>query len=355
MKSGSGLILSVSLVITYLPKILGAWISEKKIKQQYIKSALIYADLFIASSSMVFAILVFLKLDTYPIMLGIMALRAIGSGIQTPCEKVFLTELTPKKLLAKVNGYNTIIISICSLLCPAIGAAIVANISILAVFMLELCTATCAIIILLFIKIDTISLDENNLTLSGSFNTRIRTAFSWHILFTFFIIPITFLTPLLITRLYQNDVIKLAYNEIAYSLGAIIAGILAEKFSNWKNANINFILLSFLTGIFILTLSLVTGRFYLYLFIMFLAAFFITVFQIQMVTVLQMYSTTQNRTKVFSRFELLTNITLPMGMLVWGILGDYFTSQETLMYSGFGMLICCFIICISIRKSSISD
>ena len=337
LKSGSGIVLSSSLILTYLPKIMGSVFAERKILFHRVKVALITSDLLVSGFSTILAVLIFLKLDTYPILLTIMALRAIGSGIQGPCEKVLLTELTPVMERSKMNGLNTIITSLCGLFSPAIGAIIVINISIESALMLDLITVFCAVFILLLIKINYEVNDKFEKNNFENTDLKIKVIFVWHVIFTFLIVPIAFFTPLLIKNCYSGDVSKLAINEMAYSFGAIVAGMFVGKIAKFCLKYNILSVLSFLTGVFIIILENVSKNFVLYCFVMFTASFFITVFQTYAVTILQKLSTQENRINVFSRLEILTNISIPIGMLCWGGISDAVTIENSLLMSGIGL------------------
>lgn len=343
IKSGSGIVLSISMLVTFLPKILAASFIENHIKNLNLKKVLIVADSFVALLSCVLAVIVYSGNDSYFLLLFVMALRASGAGIQGPCSKVFIAEITPRTLLLKVNGYNTIITSICSLLAPALGGVIVAYISISSAMLLNPITALFAIMVLFKIKSGRGKSSEDSVAdikvVSEKIDKNIFVVLSWHVLFTFFIVPITYLTPLLVSGLFTNDVLKLAYNEMFYSLGAISAGIIIGIIAKENKTNGYLILSSVLAGVCIIVMSLTIEYFMIYLLAMMASSFFINIFQIQMITCLQKLPTDINRGKVFAKMEVLTNIALPIGMLIWGWLSDTISIKYSLICSGVGLFI----------------
>lgn len=337
LKSGSSLILSSSLVLTYLPKIFGAYLVEKKLQIHRVKLVLMMSDLLIAVFSTALAALIFVGWDTYGILLSMMALRAVFSGIQNPCEKILLTEITPEASLEKMNGYNAAISSLCSLAAPALGAIIIVRFSMPIALMFDLATALCAIILLLFLKVSLVRTDCSEKCPDDGIHDEIKKVFCWHAGVTFLIVPIAFLTPLLITTAYHDDVMKLACNEIAYSLGAILCGLCAGTILVRLKGTLGFPSTVFAVSVFTVALAYCVKWFPVYCLFMLLASFFINIFQIQVITALQKKSSLENRTLVFSKLEIITNLALPAGMLLWGSISDIITIEYSLVYSGLAL------------------
>ncbi len=161
LKSGSGIILSLSLLVTFLPKIVAASFIKNKFRYFNLKIMLILSDVFVALLSCVLAVLIRMEWDTYVLLLVVMALRTAGAGIQGPCEKVFIAEITPENMLLKINGYNSSINSICSLVAPALGGALAAYVSISGALLIDPLTVILAVIVLLKIKYIRCPLEEN--------------------------------------------------------------------------------------------------------------------------------------------------------------------------------------------------
>lgn len=149
MESGSGLLLSLSLLVTFLPRVLAAFVFERYASLFRLKSVLIGADLFAAALSAVLALFIYKGRDSYELLLGVMALRAAAAGIQSPCEKIFISQITPGDRLLEVNGYNSTIQSLCSLLAPALGGLFAARMSVAAALFLDPATVLAAVAVLL--------------------------------------------------------------------------------------------------------------------------------------------------------------------------------------------------------------
>jgi len=79
--------------------------------------------------------------------------------------------------------------------------------------------------------------------------------------------------------------------------------------------------------------------FFVYCIIMSLSSFFISFFQILVISILQNMSVQKNRKLIFSRYETMTNTSLPIGMMLWGFLGDTLSIRKTLICSGMILII----------------
>lgn len=352
IKSGSGIILSLSLLVTFLPKILSALMIKNKFGCFNLKIMLMASDLCAALLSCVLAVVIYTRCDTYLLLMAVMALRTACTGIQGPCQKVFIAEITPEDLLLKVNGYHSSINSICSLLAPAIGGVLAACVSISGALLLDPITVISAIIVLIKIKYvrSYAGKNDNEKVIGVKFDKNIGFIFNSYAVFIFFIVPLTYLTPLLVTKLFPDDVLKLSYNEMFYSLGAILASILIPHISKSNQFRKSLAGSSVLTGVAIILMSLNIKYFWIYLIFMMLSSFFINIFQIKAVICLQKISLPENRGQVFAKMEVYTNVILPAGMIVWGGISDFWGIEYALNLSGVGLLIVGGIAALSKRK-----
>ena len=339
LKSGSALMLSMSLVVTYLPKITGTYFVEKKVRFEHMKSALIYADLLTAFLSTLLAVLILLGIDEYSVILTVLALRAVGAGVQSPCEKILLAEITPDCDLVKINGFNSVISSICSLVAPALGGIIVVTVSTPAALMIDFVTVLFAVIFLVSINTDNLQGRRTKEILFGQLDGTVKKVLGIHMIFTFLIVPVAFLTPLLVSNTFSGDISKLAYNEVAYSCGAIICGLFVSAISKRLKMVRNVPIAMAISGALIFFLPNAIDTFFVYCIIMSLSSFFISFFQILVISILQNMSVQKNRKLIFSRYETMTNTSLPIGMMLWGFLGDTLSIRKTLICSGMILLI----------------
>lgn len=94
-----------------------------------------------------------------------------------------------------------------------------------------------------------------------------------------------------------------------------------------------------LTGVFNIAMSISAGCFPAYLCLMTFSAFCISLFQIKTITRLQKQPESAGLGRVFARMEMLSNIFLPLGMVLWGWFGDVLSVTSALLAAGTGLLL----------------
>lgn len=348
LKSGSGMVLAASLLVNFVPRILSSWYIERRMSRFSIKRLLIYTDSAIALFSTGLAAVFFLHRESYSLILAFMAVRSAFGGIQSPCEKVFITQIVPKEKLLSINALNSSVTALCSLLAPALGGVLLSMTSMPAALMTDLMTAIAAVLVLCLIRCRCeIQVQEEGEYAEKAIPKAASRILYHYMALLFFIVPVTYLTPLFLSFLYQGDVMKLSYNEIAYSAGAVLAGLLVQRRGFQTKPESPILPFVFGAGLSVLLLSFMGRRFPIYLMLMLLSAFCITAFQIQTVTRLQTLgdSGLGSCGRIFARLELLTNAALPAGMLLWGAASDLVSVQASLVCSAAGILALSFLPC----------
>ena len=77
------------------------------------------------------------------------AIRAVGTGIQTPAVGAILPQIVPEDKLTKVNGINGSIQAVIMFVSPMVSAALLAMATIEMIFFIDVITAAIAIVICL--------------------------------------------------------------------------------------------------------------------------------------------------------------------------------------------------------------
>lgn len=86
--------------------------------------------------------------------MAISLIRSIGAGIQMPAVNALYPQIVPQEKLTKVQGINQTMNSVLLLLSPAVGGIVLGFMDITKAFMLDVITASLAIVILSFIRIE---------------------------------------------------------------------------------------------------------------------------------------------------------------------------------------------------------
>ncbi|OWO83392.1 MFS transporter [Photorhabdus luminescens] len=342
LNTSSGEMLAISVLCAFLPQVLislfaGVWADTYNRKLLSIAS-----DALIALVTLGLAISFMLGFKSIELLFVALIVRSLGTGIQTPAVSAIIPQLVPKEKLLRVNGINTSLTSLMMLASPAISGFLYSQTSMENIFLVDVTTAIIGISIVSFIPIPKIvshSMPDNKFQaiLAGfrylQENKLIRNLLIFLICVCFLISPAAFLTPLLVNRTFGEESWRLAVNEMTFSAGAVLGGLLISFWSEYKNKmRITAIACAFF-GIFMIAL----GNAYwfpLYLVINVFLGMVTPCFNAPITAVFQERVEPEMMGRVFSLVQIALSCSLPLGMVLFGPIADYINIQSLLMISG---------------------
>jgi DHA3 family macrolide efflux protein-like MFS transporter len=235
LETSSGLWLMLSTVCSMLPQVVislwgGVWADRYNRKH-----LIMLADAFIALTTLGLALAFLAGFQRLELLLAVAVVRSIGAGVHSPAVNAAYPQLVPPEQLARVQGINQTLGAILMLLAPAVGGVVLGSLTIVWAFMLDVVTALIAILILNFIKLEKVLRSDAPASMLNDLKQGVSYAFKHPLLrriiicygFSFFLItPAAVLTPLLIERSFGNSVWMLSANEIVWSVGSIVGGVL---------------------------------------------------------------------------------------------------------------------------------
>ncbi|KGM27504.1 MFS transporter [Photorhabdus luminescens] len=342
LNTSSGEMLAISVLCAFLPQVLislfaGVWADTYSRKLLSIAS-----DAAIALVTLGLAISFMLGFKSIELLFVALIVRSFGTGIQMPAVSAIIPQLVPKEKLLRVNGINTSLTSLMMLASPAIGGFLYSQTSIENIFLVDVTTAIIGISIVAFIPIPKIASDsipDNKFQaiLAGfrylQENKLIRNLLIFLICVCFLISPAAFLTPLLVNRTFGEEPWRLAVNEMTFSAGAVLGGLLISFWSEYKNKmRITAVACAFF-GIFMVAL----GNAYwfpLYLVLNVFLGVVTPCFNAPITAVFQERIEPEMMGRVFSLVQIALSCSLPLGMVLFGPIADYISIQSLLMISG---------------------
>ncbi|HOM01697.1 MAG TPA: MFS transporter [Acetivibrio sp.] len=345
LKTQSGAMMTISIICGFLPTFFlspfaGVW------ADRYNRKMLIgFSDSLIAISTLVLTILFFMGYDSLWLLFVMSAIRAFGSGIQTPAINAFIPQLVSKDNLTRVNATNSSIQSVITLISPMISAAIMSYASIEAIFLIDVFTAAIAVAILvLFLDVPAhakaLSIEESSYWsdmkegLSYVKNhSFLKSFFLYSILYFILISPAAFLTPLQVTRSFSDDVLYLAAVEISFSLGMVLGGIIIASWGGFKNKLLTMVLSNLVLGCCTFALGIIPILL-IYLFFMLLAGIAVPFFNTTSTVLLQEKVEEDYLGRVFGVLSMISSIMMPIAMLVFGPLSDRVKIEFLLIATG---------------------
>jgi len=249
----------------------------------------------------------------------------------------------PTDRLIRVNSLNGTIQPFIMLTAPVVSGALLSFSRLEAIFFIDVVTAALAVVLLLVLQVpphqkaaaaqNTGYLDDLKAGLAyiGG-NRAIKTLFVFFAFVFFLATPVIFLTPLLVTRSFGEEVWRLTANEVTFFAGSILGGVIMTAWGGFKNHFRTIGLSCILWAVLFVGLGL-SRHFGLYLAIMFLSGIPMPMFNVPTTTLLQEMVDPDMQGRVFGVMQLIMNTILPVGMLLFGPIADVITVEILLVLS----------------------
>jgi MFS transporter, DHA3 family, macrolide efflux protein len=350
LKTESGLMMTLYIICGFIPTFLLSPVAGVWADRYNRKLLIILADGLIAFATLILAILFMMGYDSIWLLFVMAAIRALGTGIQTPAVGAILPQIVPKEKLTKVNGANGSIQAVIMFVSPMVSAALLAMASIEIIFFIDVVTALIAIVTLLaFLKISVHEKAAEKQTTSyfSDFKEGLKYVNSQGFLKRFFLFfavflvlmaPAAFLTPLQVTRSFDGDVWELTAIEIAFSIGMMAGGGIIASWGGFRNKITTMTLASLVMGICTLALGIVTN-FWVYLGFMALFGVAMPIFNTPTTVLLQEKIEENYLGRVFGVMGMISTSMMPLGMLLFGPIADFIKIEWLLVGTGVLILV----------------
>lgn len=351
----SGLMMTLYIICGFIPTfflspVAGVWADRYNRKM-----LIILADGLIAFSTLILAILFFMGYESIWLLFVMAAIRALGTGIQTPAVGAILPQIVPKDKLTKVNGANGSIQAVIMFVSPMVSAALLAMSSLEIIFFIDVITAAIAIVTLMtFVKIAVHEKATAKQTTSYfsdfkeglqyvNSNPFLKKFFLFFAVFFVLMAPAAFLTPLQVTRTFGGDVWKLTAIEIAFSVGMMIGGGIIASWGGYPNKIKTMTLASLIMGICTFALGIVP-IFWIYLVFMALFGVAMPIFNTPTTVMLQEKIEENYLGRVFGVMGMISTSMMPIGMLIFGPIADIIAVEWLLAGTGAFIILLAFIL-----------
>lgn len=342
----SGLMMTIYIICGFVPTFLlspfaGVWADRYNRK-----FLIIAADSLIAIATLVLAVLFYNGYHAMWLFFVIAAIRAVGTGIQTPAVGAILPQIVPQQHLTKVNGVNGSIQALVTLVSPMMSAALWTITGIEVIFLIDVVTATIAVaILLLLIRIpahEKAAKDQQPVGYIEDLKLGIQYIRNHKYLQHFFIFmavffvmaaPAAFLTPLQVARSFGDDVWRLTAIEIAFSVGMMLGGALIAVWGGFRNKMYTIALGAIMMGVCTFALGVIP-IFWIYLIVMSLFGVVMPLYNTPATVLLQEKVDPDYLGRVFGVMGMITTSMMPIGMLIFGPIADYVEIEWLLIGTG---------------------
>ncbi len=285
-------------------------------------------------------------------LLAAVTARSIGQGVQQPAVAALIPQIVPEEHLTRFNGIQSTAQSLTMFAAPMAAGALLTFLPIEAIFFIDVITAAIGIAVVLFcVKVAGVTAPQGHGPGAKAYfhemmeGLRFIGGAAWlRILFVataaFCVLasPAAMLTPLQVTRTFGDDVWRLTAIEIAFSVGMMAGGILIAIWGGFKNKVHTMVLAWVLFGTSTLLFGVVPN-FWVYLGVMVFCGCTMSVYNTPSMTLLQTNVPGHMMGRVFSAIGMVNGLGMPLGMALFGPLGDAVRIEWLLIVTGVLMVI----------------
>jgi DHA3 family macrolide efflux protein-like MFS transporter len=166
----------------------------------------------------------------------------------------------------------------------------------------------------------------------------VKTLFIFCAIYFVLVAPLSFLTPLQVTRSFGSDVWRLTAIEIAFSIGMTLGGIIIASWGGFKNKLHTMVLSFFAVAVCTLGLGIIPV-FGIYLFLMGLVGIAMPIFNTPFMVLIQQKVEPDFLGRVFGVLTTISSSVMPLAMLVYGPVADVVKIEWLLIVTGLLMLV----------------
>jgi len=245
-KTGSALVLSVAMMMGFLPQgILGPFIGVF-IDRYNRKMIMAVSDLFIAAASFIMVIAGQMGVLSTELILLVLLIRSIGSAFHTPCLQAVTPQIVPEDQLTKCAGYSQALESVSQLFSPALAAVLYQSWSLSGIIFLDVIGAFIAVFMLIISVIPELNHNENigkihvlRETKEGFIILRTQKGMLGLVLigtlYTLAMMPTSALFPLMSMSYFHGTSTNASIVEIVFSIGLLIGSLILGRWGGTKN------------------------------------------------------------------------------------------------------------------------
>lgn len=341
----SGSMAAIAIICGFVPHFLVAPFAGVWADRFDRKKMIMISDAFIASVTLIAAVVFLLGYGDLWILFVMMALRAVGGAIQGPAVQAFLPQIVPQDKLTRVSGISSSLQSSIMIVSPMLSAVLLAVAPIESIFFIDVVTAAIAILILAFVLhvpaheraaagVTTGYFKDMWLGIKYAVNHKFILLFFLFCLgFFVFVSPVAFLTQLQVVRSFGPEYWRLSAIEIAFAGGMLIGGAIIAAWGGFKNRVYTMITAGALFGIGAFALGIVPD-FWVYLVIMALLGLGMPAFNTPSMVMIQEKVEADYLGRVFGLMSMLSTSVMPLSMLFYGPLADVVSIELLLIITG---------------------
>jgi MFS transporter, DHA3 family, macrolide efflux protein len=350
LSTQSGIMMTIYVLTTFIPSILispfaGVWADRLNRKK-----LMIIADLSIAAVTLLISVLFFMGIRDIWIIFVVSIVRAFGQAVHQPAVSAVYPQIVPPEYLVKVQGIAQGIQSSSMIIMPLLAGLLLATIPLEYILLIDVVTAIIAVALLIwFVRIpqhaaETSKQEINYFKdikdgLSYTFNHKfVFRIMIFGFLFMILVSAPMFLTYLQVARVFGPEAWRLATLEAVFGIGMLSGSLLISVWGGFKNRLITYFLSYIALGLGTIVIG-IPFNFFFYVSMWAVVGFFVAISSPLLVGLIQEKVNPEYIGRVFSVYGLINSISMPLGMLVFGPISDFYDISLIILLSGVGMVI----------------
>ncbi len=343
----SGGLIAIFTCATMLPMVFispfaGVW--ADRYNRKYLVNI---ADAAIAMVTLLVAILFMSGMQSIWLLLAAAIVRSVGQGVQMPAVNALIPQIVPEEHLTRFNGIQSTTQSLTMFAAPMAAGALLSFLPIEIIFFIDVVTAAIGIAtVFFFVKVSDVSKKEKSQSGAKAYfhemgeglrfissQPWLKTLFIFTAFFCVLASPAAMLTPLQVVRTFGDDVWRLTSIEIAFSVGMMMGGIVISVWGGFKNKVHTMVLAWLLFGASTVLFGVIPN-FWVYLGIMVFCGCTMPLYNTPSMTLMQTKISPHLMGRVFSAIAVVNGLGMPLGMALFGPLGDFVKIELLLVVTG---------------------
>lgn len=350
-KTGSATVLATATMAALLPQIILGPFAGALVDRWNRRMIMIVADVSIALATI---LLVYLfatdQIQVWHIY-ALAAIRSLGGAFHHPAMTSSTSLMVPDKHLARVAGANQTLQGLISISAPPLGAFLLELLSTQNVLLIDVGTATLAVLPLLFIPIPQPprhALQADGSMAKTSYSHDLREGFAYVVrwkglfgviilamLLNFLLVPSSSFLPLVVTKIFNGGAAELGWTEALFGVGVIIGGVTLSIWGGFKRRIVTSLCGIIGIGLGIILTGLVpSNMFYLLLAAGLLTGFMQVFANGPMMAIMQASVAPDMQGRVFSLLGAGATAMMPLSLLIAGPISDQFGIRFWYVFGG---------------------
>jgi DHA3 family macrolide efflux protein-like MFS transporter len=347
--TGSATILALGSIAYFIPVALLGPFAGTIIDRYNRKHIMMAADLGIAAITVLMALLIIAGLTSVPLVLGMLALRAVGTTFHGPAMQAAMPLLVPERHLVRIGSLDQALVGLTNIAAPALGIFLYELVGLQLALFADALGALVACGALMLVTIPDVHLSkEKRSGILHEMADGMRAIRDCTGMVTFFVLvtlccivfmPMAALFPLMTTLHFGGGGYDAAIVEASFSIGFLLGSIVLGIWGGGRRL-VRLIMISVAAcGIVTVACGLLPSDAYWWFVILSgLMAIAGAFFNSPLVAVIQKNIAPEQLGRVLAVFGTLTSFASPVGLLIGGPVADVIGIAPLFAISGAGMI-----------------